>query len=192
MGFKDGTHNIKSEESQALDEHVWVGAEGEQPWMRGGSYLVTRRIQMLLESWDRDRLADQEAVIGRVKSTGAPLTGRKEHDHLDFAAKDGEGRPVIGMDAHVRLAHPDQNNGLRILRRGYSFTDGTRPDTGQLDAGLFFIAFQQDPRKQFVPLQLKLAQNDALNEYVRHAAGAVFAIPPGIRSGGWLGETLFS
>ena len=43
-----------------------------------------------------------------------------------------------------------RNGGQKILRRGYSYTDGIDPDTGLLDAGLFFIAYQKDPRKQFV------------------------------------------
>ena len=89
---------------------------------------------------------------------------------------------MIPVDAHVRLAAHEQNGGLRILRRGYSFTDGTDPDTGELDAGLFFICYQKDPRTQFVPLQRKLGLGDALNEYIEHNSSAVFACPPGVRS----------
>ena len=48
---------------------------------------------------------------------------------------------------------PPTNGGLKILRRGYSFSDGIEAVTGELDAGLFFIAFQRDPREQFIPLQ---------------------------------------
>lgn len=62
---------------------------------------------------------------------------------------------------------------------------------GQLDAGLFFVCFQRDPQKQFVPLQRRLAQNDALNEYILNTGSAVFACPPGAREGGYVGETLF-
>ena len=184
MGFKDGTDNITSDQQRDLADHVWVGDETDQPWMRGGSYVVTRRIQMLLESWDRDRLEDQEAVFGRSKATGAPFAATHERDPVKIAA--------LPPHSHVRLAHPDSNGGLRLLRRGYSFTDGVRPDTGQLDAGLFFIAFQKDPRTQFVPLQRKLGEQDALNEYIRHVSSAVFACPPGLRPGGSLGDGLFS
>ena len=52
MGFKDGTNNIDAEDAGALDEHVWVGADDAPAWMRGGSYMVTRRIRMRIESWD--------------------------------------------------------------------------------------------------------------------------------------------
>ena len=113
--------------------------------MRGGSYLVTRRIRMLLEIWDRSPLEDQEQTIGRDKYEGAPLGGRKEFDPLDLDAESG-GEPVIPVDAHVRLASASANGGERILRRGYSFTDGVDESLGELEAGLFFICFQRDPR----------------------------------------------
>jgi deferrochelatase/peroxidase EfeB len=190
MGFKDGTANIRAEDSEAMDRFVWVGGEGPA-WMRGGSYLVTRRIRMLLEIWDRSALEDQEQTIGRDKYEGAPLGGSKESDPLDLDAERG-GRAVIPADAHVRLASPSFNGGERILRRGYSFTDGVDESLGELEAGLFFICFQRDPRKQFVPIQRRLGAGDALNEYIKHVGSAVFAVPPGARRGGYVGETLLN
>ena len=193
MGFKDGTRNIRGEERELLDRHVWVGGGTDQAWMRDGSYAVTRRIRMQIEAWDRDFLADQQDVIGRYKASGAPLGGHGEFDTPDFAATRADGEPVIPVDAHVRLASHEQNGDLRLLRRGYSFTDGIDPASGQLDAGLFFIAYQQDPRRQFVPLQRKLAQSDALNEYITHTSSAVFACPPGVPGkGDFWGQALFS
>ena len=192
MGFKDGTNNIKSEDAATMDRFVWVGDETDQEWMRGGSYLVARRIRMLIESWDADYLADQQNVFGRAKDTGAPLTGTHEFDKVDLVAKARKGELVIPADAHIRLASPDNHGGQKILRRGYSYTDGNDPITGQLDAGLFFIAFQQDPRKQFVPIQQTLGQHDALNEYIKHVGSAVFAVPPGVSAvGDWFGRSLF-
>jgi deferrochelatase/peroxidase EfeB len=41
LGFKDGTRNIKAEQTDLLNQHVWVGQETDQPWLRGGSYLVS-------------------------------------------------------------------------------------------------------------------------------------------------------
>ena len=82
---------------------------------------------------------------------------------------------------------------MKILRRGYSYTDGIDADTGLLDAGLFFICYQADPAKQFVPIQRRLGQNDALNEYIRHTSSAVFAVPPGLSGpGDWFGKKLFT
>ena len=148
--------------------------------MRGGSYLVARRIRMHLEGWDRDVLSDQQHVFGRSKYSGAPLTGTDEHDTPNFAAVDtATGSPTIPADAHIRLAAHEENNGLRILRRGYSFTDGMLTDSGELDAGLFFLAFQKDPRTQFVTLQRKLGAHDALNEYIEHVGSGLFACPAG-------------
>jgi deferrochelatase/peroxidase EfeB len=190
MGFKDGTANIRAEDTEAMSRFVWVGDEGPA-WMRGGSYLVTRRIRMLLEIWDRSALADQEQTIGRRKYDGAPLGGSGEFDPLDLEAERG-GKPAIPNDAHVRLASASVNDGERILRRGYSFTDGVDESLGELEAGLFFICFQRDPQRQFVPIQRRLGSNDALNEYIKHVGSAVFAAPPGARSGGYVGETLLS
>ncbi len=188
MGMKDGTANIRAEDTDAMERYVWVD-EGPA-WMRGGSIMVTRRIRMLLEVWDRSSLEDQEQTIGRRKYSGAPLTGTEEFDPLDLGAKDSEGQPVIPENAHVRLASAEENDGTRILRRGYSFTDGVDQSLGELEAGLFFIAFQKDPAKQFVPLQMKLGTHDALNEYIKHVGSALFAVPPGAKPGGYVGEGL--
>jgi deferrochelatase/peroxidase EfeB len=192
MGFKDGTNNLKADDPDALDRFVWVGDDGDQAWMHGGTYLVVRRIRMRIESWDRDRLEDQQRVIGRYKATGAPLTGQREFDAVDLDATDAGGARLIPDDAHVRLAAPSTNGGARLLRRGYSFTDGIDPATGELDAGLFFICFQRDPRTAFIPIQTRLAARDALNEYIRHVGSAIFACPPGARPGGYVGAGLFN
>jgi deferrochelatase/peroxidase EfeB len=193
MGFKDGTRNIKVENNSDLDDYVWVGDETDQPWMKGGSYLVVRRIRMLIESWDSDDLADQEAVFGRAKTSGAPLSGKNEFDTPNLNAHGKDGQPVISLNAHIRLAAPASNGGQKILRRGYSYTDGIDANTGLLDAGLFFIAYQKDPRKQFVPIQTQLGQHDLLNEYIRHTGSALFAIPPGLKEAGdWWGKGLFT
>jgi deferrochelatase/peroxidase EfeB len=175
-----------------MDSYVWVGDETDQAWMTGGSYLVARRIRMLIESWDTDFLSDQEAVIGRTKTVGAPLTGKHEFDAVDLQATKG-GKPVIDANAHIRLASPETNSGQKLLRRGYSYTDGIDADTGLLDAGLFFIAFQRDAERQFVAIQRRLGQHDALNEYIRHTGSALFAVPPGLSGpGDWWGKALFA
>ncbi|MFJ8136083.1 iron uptake transporter deferrochelatase/peroxidase subunit [Streptomyces sp. NPDC096013] len=187
MGFKDGTRNIAGTETDRLKKFVWVGdADGgaDSAWMSGGSYLVARRIRMNIETWDRTSLQEQEDVFGRDKGEGAPVGKAKEHDPPFLKA--------MKPDAHVRLAHPDSNSGITILRRGYSFTDGT-DGLGRLDAGLFFLAYQRDVRKGFIPLQRKLSASDALNEYIQHVGSAVFAVPPGVRDqDDWWGSTLFS
>jgi deferrochelatase/peroxidase EfeB len=192
MGFKDGTNNIKSESVNDMTRYVWVGDETDQPWMKGGSYVVARRIRMLIEAWDSDRISDQESIFGRSKESGAPLSGGTEFTAVNLTAKAANGAPLIALDSHIRLASPLSNNYEKILRRGYSYTDGNDPETGSLDAGLFFIAYQQDPRKQFIPIQTRLGASDGLNEYIKHTGGGIFAVPPGVsEAGDWFGKSLF-
>jgi deferrochelatase/peroxidase EfeB len=192
MGFKDGTNNIKVDDGERMDRFVWVGREERQPWMRGGSYLVARRIRMLIESWDHTALSEQEATIGRRKISGAPLGRTHEHDKPDLRAHGAGGKPAIPLDAHIRLAAPASNERLAILRRGYAYTDGIDPRTGLLDAGLFFVAFQRDPQRQFAAIQRRLGASDALTEYIQHTGSALFAVPPGVRPGGFVGQSLFA
>ena len=192
FGFKDGTNNIHADDTSAVDQYVWVGKDTDQAWMANGSYLVARKIRMEIESWDADDLADQQKIFGRVKTTGAPLTGGGEFTPFDLAAKGTDGSPVIDTDSHIRLASPEANGGVRILRRGYNYTDGQDPDTGKLAAGLFFIAFQRDPHAQFKVLQTRLGRSDLLNEYIAHIGGGVWACPPGLSApGDWYGKALF-
>ncbi len=177
-----------------MRRHVWVapGDDARAKWMAGGSYLVARRIRMTIETWDRDSLGDQEQVIGRHKRSGAPFGSQDEFSTLDLAAKGPDGGPLVPAQSHVRLAHPESNGGAALLRRGYSFVDGS-DDLGRLEAGLYFLAYQRDPRAQFVRIQQRLAgkHSDAMNEYITHVASGLYAIPPGVRRGGWWGETLF-
>ncbi|WP_458317053.1 iron uptake transporter deferrochelatase/peroxidase subunit [Mycolicibacterium brisbanense] len=194
FGFKDGTANLKSDETDLLNQNVWV-ADGDGPaWLTGGTYLISRRIRMLIESWDRTTLLEQERVIGRQKGSGAPMGLQQEFEELDFDIADDKGNPLIDKNAHVRLASAQHNGGIQILRRGYNFTDGS-DGFGHLDAGLFFIAFVRSPSKQFIPMQRELARKDALNEYITHTGSGIFACPPGLRDGddsAYWGSTLFS
>jgi deferrochelatase/peroxidase EfeB len=184
MGFKDGTHNVKLEDTELLRRQVWVQPGDGQEWMVGGTYLVTRRIRMMIETWDRTSLAEQEAIIGRTKGSGAPIGLKDEFDETDLSKLDD--------GAHVKLAHPASNGDVHLLRRGYNFVDGS-DGLGRLDAGLFFMAYQRDPRKQFVVVQKNLARTDRLNEYIRHTSSALWAVPPGVTSpSDYWGRALFT
>ncbi len=181
FGFKDGTANIPTDDRAELAEHVWAHSSDGSPWMAGGSYLVARRIRMTIETWDRTSLHDQEAVMGRTKDVGAPLGSARERDTVRPA--------VLPASSHVRMAHPSRHGGARLLRRGFNFVDGT-DELGHLDAGLFFLAFQRDPRRAFVPIQTELASHDAMSTYIRHTGSSLWAVPPGVGPSGWWGETL--
>ncbi|WP_314147554.1 iron uptake transporter deferrochelatase/peroxidase subunit [uncultured Leifsonia sp.] len=191
FGFKDGTANIKSEDESVVRDQVWAAAGDGARWMAGGSYLVARKIRMVIETWDRQQLGEQERIVGRDKGEGAPLSGGTEFTEPNFLALAKTGGTKIDPDSHVRLAHPTMNDGAQLLRRGYNFVDGN-DELGRLNAGLFFIAFQRDPRTQFIPIQSRLAKNDLMNEYLKHVGSAIFAVPPGAREGSYVGAGLFS
>nr|WP_246232134.1 iron uptake transporter deferrochelatase/peroxidase subunit [Nakamurella aerolata] len=193
FGFKDGTRNLHADQTADIDRYVWVDdAATDQPWMVGGTYLVARKIAMVIESWDADFLADQERIFGRRKDSGAPLSGGQEFTVPDFHKTGANGKPLIDVRSHMALAAPENNNGVKILRRGYNYTDGQDPVSGRLAAGLFFVSFQRDPA-QFKALQTKLGAGDLMNEYVTHLGGGTFACPPGVHSAGdWFGKRLFA
>ena len=191
FGFKDGTNNIKAEDSaDQLNEHLWVqkGDDAAAEWMTGGTYYVARRIHMLAEVWDRLRLIEQEQTMGRGKRYGAPLSianptkSSEEFTAVDYEAKDDKGETLVPTDAHIAVVSPEQNQGRRMLRRGYNYTDGS-DSLGLLQTGLFFIAFVRDPRTNFYPILDRMTKSDALQEYLKHEASALFAIPPGIKKG---------
>ena len=191
FGFKDGTNNIKAEDSaDQLNKHLWVqkGDDAAAEWMTGGTYYVARRIRMLAEIWDRLRLIEQEQTMGRDKRYGAPLSianptkSSEEFTAVDYKAKDDKGETLVPADAHIAVVSPEQNQGRRMLRRGYNYTDGS-DSLGQLQTGLFFIAFVRDPRTNFYPILDRMTKSDALQEYLKHEASALFAIPPGVKEG---------
>ncbi|WLV25583.1 iron uptake transporter deferrochelatase/peroxidase subunit [Aciduricibacillus chroicocephali] len=190
FGFKDETVNLSPEKKMDFDKHVWVQSGDGPNWLTGGSYLVVRRIQMHIEVWDRTALGEQEKTFGRHRITGAPLGKEKEFSDLGLDRKDEAGNFVIPVNAHARQAHGKGDQPL--YRRSFSYSSGMAANTGTLDAGLFFMCFQRFPSKQFIPVQKRLGQSDKLNEYITHRGSAIFACLPGIRKGGWIGETLFS
>lgn len=194
FGFKDGTRNITAEETDDIESNVWVGDDpdsaGPGGWMTGGVYMCARRIRMLLEVWDRQVLDDQQHTFARYKGSGAPIGAKNENDDVPFDLYLGTGGPAIQHDSHVYLAHPDQNDGKRMLRRAYNFIEGS-DSVGHLSAGLFFIAYVTKPSENFTPIQLRLAHDDKMNEYVRYESKAIFACPPGLGDGDDWGTTLF-
>lgn len=199
MGFRDGTNNPPTRDPASMDKFVWAGDEAPA-WMRGGTYTVFRRIRITLEHWDNTEVSFQEAVFGRHKYSGAPLGKKKEFDTLDFKASDAHGNPVIPDNSHVRLSNREQNNGMQLLRRSYSYNDGANfyierwpPWRQELeyDAGLLFVAHQRDPRSAFVPINARLAASDLMNQFTTHVGSAIFALPPGAKPGSYIGAELF-
>lgn len=188
MGQIDGTGNPAPRDKD-FAQRVFVPADSSPEWMRNGSYAVVRRIRMLLDDWEQLPVSGQEQVIGRRKSTGAPLTGGTETSEPDLEATGKDGKLVVPLNAHARITRPDQNGGAAMLRRPFSYHDGIDAD-GVPDAGLLFICWQSDPLTGFVPVQRKLDRGDALSEYIRHEASGLFAVPGGATKGGYVGQPL--
>lgn len=194
MGFKDGTQTVSD-----LPRYVWAGSESPS-WMRGGTYVVARRIRVAIEHWDQMTLGFQEQTIGRSKRSGAPLGAKRESDPLPLEATDADGNPVIAEAAHVRVANASNNDGAQILRRGYSYNDGVSlvaerwPPWRQgmeYDAGLLFICYQRDPTTAFIPMFEKMSKLDMLNQFASHTGGGLFAVPGGVQPGRYIGQRLF-
>ncbi|WP_051485351.1 Dyp-type peroxidase [Nocardioides sp. J54] len=212
FGHKDGTANPRPGTTE-FDATVWA-LDDEPDWFADGTYLAFRKIRMRTAEWDLSPRSAQDEVIGRRRSDGAPLTGRREHDEPDYGALADDGQPVIPVDAHIRRVR-----GAPMYRRGYSYdygqliaSAGGRPDPtapaddghdhapgtpehdhgghGDLDAGLLFCAYGNDPDNQFVAAQLRSAESDRLNAFVQHTGSGLYAILPGCRDGGYLGESL--
>lgn len=182
FGFKDGTANFSGEK---LNPVVWVKSED---WLNGGSYLVVRRIQMHLETWDRTSYKEQEATFGRYRHSGAPMGEKSEFTPIDLTKRDEKGEPLLPEDSHVHLAH---QTGVNILRRSFSYASGIDPQTGQFDAGLLFISFQNDP-KNFITIQNSFGSVDKMNEYITHIGSGIFACFPGVKDeNDYLGKSLF-
>lgn len=191
MGQVDGTNNPRPEDED-FTEHVFVprgGGQRHPAWMEHGSYAVVRRIRMLLDDWDKQSLHEQERVIGRRKSDGAPLSGGEETTPLDLDKRDANGDMVVPFNAHARISAPETSGGATMLRRPFSYHDGFLED-GAADAGLLFVAWQTDPLKGFVPVQRKLDRGDALSTFIRHESSALFAVPGGAAEGGYVGQPL--
>jgi deferrochelatase/peroxidase EfeB len=200
MGFKDGTNNPSIAKPDLMKEFVWAGVSPDAPWMAGGTYTVVRRIRITLEHWDNTELGFQEQVFGRHKYSGAPIGKKNEFDAVDLKEEDKDGNPVIPENSHVRLSNQASNNGAQILRRSYSYNDGTnfyierwppwRQET-EYDAGLIFVAHQSDPRTGFIPINDRLAKFDMMNQFTTHVGSAIFAVPPGAKPGSYIGAGLF-
>ncbi|HEX9518365.1 MAG TPA: Dyp-type peroxidase [Streptosporangiaceae bacterium] len=171
MGFFDGTANIKVEDTTVLRNSVWAAGPVSPAWMHGGSYLVARRIEIALGQWDQTAVVRQERTIGRSKVAGAVLAD-------------------LPLHAHILLSSPGANNGAKLLRRGYSYVDGIDRASGAPAAGVLFMCYQRDPRRQFIPIQHQLAARDSLNQFISHVGSAIFACPPGATAGGYVGEGL--
>ncbi|MFL0578935.1 Dyp-type peroxidase [Dietzia sp. 179-F 9C3 NHS] len=188
FGQIDGTVNPHPDVDSDFDQ-VLFSDGSDQRWMRGGSSLVLRRIRMTMDTWEQIDRTSRELSVGRTLDTGAPLTGTEEHDAADFEAIDEIGLPVIPHESHIARAR-QRDRSEAMLRRPYNYDDP--PEGSEMsNIGLLFTAYQADPVRTFVPVQRRLAELDALNEWTIPIGSAVFALPPGAAEGEYVGQGIF-
>jgi deferrochelatase/peroxidase EfeB len=187
LGYHDGTANLRSQDSAAMAQHVWIQPEDDEPgWCLGGTYLVFRRIRQLVELWDRESAQEQDQHFGRRKLDGVALAApdapaAASHDYAD----DPEGE-VTPLAAHIRRANPHRpgDEASRILRRSFAYFDGDAGNT--LDAGTLFICFQRNIERQFAAIKRRLDEPDdpalgsgqqTLSEYLVPIGGGYYFVP---------------
>lgn len=208
FGQVDGSAN-PALGSDEFSRTVWI----EDGPLAGGTTMVVRLIHMDLDLWDELDRSGREQAVGRKLDDGAPLTGTKEHDEPDFKTLSAAGFAKIPEFSHMRRARgvDEKNGGQKIYRRGYNVDAGANGGALTLAAhaghgavgqagggpqgspggdGQLFIAFQADVEKQFVPIQKRLDQLDLLNQWTTPVGSAVFAVPPGVQQGQYVGQTL--
>lgn len=179
LGFRDGSANPDSNDQKAMDYLVWVQPGSDEPaWAASGSYQAVRIIRNFVERWDRTPLQEQQAIFGRVKTTGAPMDGKQETDVPNYAA-DPHGKQTR-LDSHIRMANPRtaDTERNRILRRPFNYSNGVSKN-GQLDMGLLFICYQSDLEKGFITVQTRL-NGEPLEEYLKPIGGGYFFTLPGV------------
>jgi deferrochelatase/peroxidase EfeB len=191
LGFKDGTANPDTADDELMNTLVWIREGDDEPaWTVGGTYQAIRLIRNRVEFWDRTPLRTQETIIGRHKSSGAPLGGADEAEIPDFST-DPDG-VKFRLDGHIRLANPrtPETEKNRILRRGFNYSAGF-DSAGQLDQGLLFVCFQRSLNDGFLAVQNRL-NGEALEEYITPFGGGLFFALPGVPTGaGSFGDALF-
>lgn len=192
LGFRDGSANPDSNNQKTMNELVWVQPGSDEPaWAANGSYQAVRIIRNFVERWDRTPLQEQESIIGRIKTTGAPMHGKTETDIPNFQ-NDPEGK-VTRLDSHIRLANPRTAETQRnlILRRPFNYSNGVNKN-GQLDMGLLFICYQADLEKGFITVQTRL-NGEPLEEYLKPVGGGYFFTLPGVvDSNDFIGRSLLA
>jgi dye decolorizing peroxidase len=177
LGFIDGIVGPHTADEQQRD--LWLA--GPAP-VANGTIAVLRRVELDLPRFAALSVAGQEAVFGRRRATGIPLSGGTITSDPDLGAKTPDGRYLIPAHAHVRRANANVVGVGLMLRRSYS-TDEPAP-------GLLFMSFQNDLRT-FTNTLAHMENSDALLQFTTTTASATFLILPGFDRQRPLGASLF-
>ncbi|WP_413102333.1 Dyp-type peroxidase [Streptomyces sp. Inha503] len=177
FGFVDGIVGPHTKAEQR--RHLWLAGPAH---VADGTLAVLRRMELDLPRFAKLSVAEQEAVFGRRRATGVPLSGGTIASGPDLGAKTPDGRYLVPVDAHARRAHSTAVGVGLMLRRSYSI-DGPAP-------GLLFMSFQNDIRT-FTNTLTRMDNSDALLEFTTTTASASFLILPGFDEQHPLGSRLF-
>ncbi|WP_225821680.1 Dyp-type peroxidase [Streptomyces naphthomycinicus] len=177
LGFIDGIVGPHTAAEQRRD--LWLSGPSA---VAGGTLAVLRRMELDLSRFAALSVAEQEAVFGRRRASGVPLSGGTVASGPDLGAKTPDGRYLVPVDAHARRANPTVVGAGLMLRRSYS-TDEPAP-------GLLFISFQNDLRT-FTATLTHMDTSDALLRFTTTTASATFLILPGFDRRRPLGSQLF-
>jgi len=177
LGFVDGIVGPRT--TADLDADIWLPST---TGLRGGTIAVLRRMEIDVERFLAQSVAEQEAVIGRRRGSAAPLSGGTISSDPDLEARTPAGDYLIPLSSHVRRAHPPSTGVRPMLRRSYSFEDR--------EAGLFFVSFQNE-LSTFVSTLNRMTTSDALLEFTTTTRSATFLVLPGFDADRRLGASLF-
>ncbi len=169
IGFHDGISNLRHGEQRRQTIEV-KQTRPQDAWTKGGCYMVFMRMPVDLEAWETISLAEQEALVGRDKPTGCPVTGliNSDGDYSPISAcpprppeffedqsYDPFREPPMAVDDMIKLSHVQRANhhsfdfenpdSLRIYRQGYEFSEGVVE--GRPRVGLNFVSFVDTPAR---------------------------------------------
>ncbi|MFI1014852.1 Dyp-type peroxidase [Streptomyces sp. NPDC020965] len=177
LGFIDGIVGPHTTAEQERD--LWLAGPAA---VAGGTLAVLRRMELDLTRFAALSVAEQEAVFGRHRASGVPLSGGTVASGPRLGAKTPDGRYLVPADAHVRRANPTMVGVGLMLRRSYSIDEPV--------PGVLFISFQNDLRT-FTATLTRMDTSDALLPFTTTTASATFLILPGFGQQHPLGSALF-
>ncbi|MGW5680203.1 Dyp-type peroxidase [Streptomyces sp. NPDC003860] len=176
LGFIDGIVGPHTTAEQERD--LWLARPAA---VAGGTLAVLRRMELDVTRFAALSVAEQEAVFGRRRGSGVPLSGGTVASGPQLGAKTPDGRYLVPVDAHVRRANPTAVGVGHMLRRSYSTDE---------PPGLLFISFQNDLRT-FTATLSRMDASDALLPFTTTTASATFLVLPGFDRRRPLGSPLF-
>lgn len=182
LGHHDGV--VVPDDSRDMATGVWI-SDGPAAT---GTIGVVRRFALDHQAFDALSEAERDAVIGRRRVDGAPLSGGTIDSDVDLSAKSPSGDYLIPANAHVRAAHPSFTASPLMMRRSYGFSE-VDSSTGRSSPGLLFISYQND-LDTFSRTQLRMDDMDDLMTFATATAETSFLVLPGFDRSRPLGSTL--